>query len=86
MHPAITYTVAFSNTGAITATNVVITDVLSANITGANFTSSGAALTQVPGSRYVWTAPDLLQNDGGVITMYITYRYILSLVFKNAAP
>ena len=23
----------------------------------------------MPGSRYVWTAPDLLQNDGGVITI-----------------
>ncbi|MDY6877823.1 MAG: PKD domain-containing protein [Chloroflexota bacterium] len=65
----ITYTIAFSNTGAITATNVIITDTLSANITGASYSSSGVALTQVPGSRYVWTAPDLLQGDGGVITI-----------------
>ena len=66
---AITYTIAFTNTHTSAATSVVITDTLSANITGANYTSSGVTLTQVPGSRYVWTAPDLLQNDGGVITI-----------------
>ena len=66
---AITYTIAFSNTGTITATNVVITDTLSAHITNPSWSSSGVALTQVPGSRYVWSAPDLLQNDGGVITI-----------------
>jgi len=33
--------VAFSNTGVVTATNVVITDALSANIIGASFSSSG---------------------------------------------
>lgn len=27
------------------------------------------ALTQVPDSRYAWTAPDLAQNQGGVITI-----------------
>jgi uncharacterized repeat protein (TIGR01451 family) len=66
---SITYTISFSNTGAITATHVVITDEVSANISNANYTSSGVALTQVPGSRYAWTAPDLLENDGGVITI-----------------
>ena len=66
---AITYTIAFSNTGAITATNVIITDTLSAHITAASYSSSGVALTQVPGSHYVWSAPDLLQGDGGTITI-----------------
>ena len=66
---AITYTIAFSNTGAITATHVVVTDTLSAHITDASFTSSGVALTQVPGSRYAWTAPDLEPGDGGLITI-----------------
>ena len=66
---SITYTIAFSNTGAITATSVLITDTLSANITGANYTSSGVALTLVSGQTYAWTAPDLAQNQGGVITI-----------------
>ncbi|MEA3342324.1 MAG: choice-of-anchor Q domain-containing protein [Chloroflexota bacterium] len=66
---AITYTIAFSNTGTITATNVIITDTLSVNISNASYSSSGVILTQVPGSQYVWTAPDLLENDGGIITI-----------------
>jgi uncharacterized repeat protein (TIGR01451 family) len=65
----ITYTIAFSNTGAVTATHVLITDTLSVNLTQASYTSSGVALTQVPNSQYAWTAPDLRQNDGGVITI-----------------
>lgn len=65
----IEYTIAFSNTGSITATNVVITDTLSTNITGASYTSSGVALTQVPASNYAWNAPDLGQDQGGVITI-----------------
>ena len=66
---AITYTIAFSNTGAITVTHVVITDTVPVSVTNTSFSSSGVALTQAPGSRYVWTAPDLLQGEGGVITI-----------------
>ncbi|MEA3309715.1 MAG: hypothetical protein U9Q70_09425, partial [Chloroflexota bacterium] len=65
----ITYTLSFSNTGAITATHVVITDTLSAHISNPAWDSSGVTLTQVPGSRYAWTASDLLQGQGGVITI-----------------
>ncbi|MBU0510143.1 MAG: DUF11 domain-containing protein, partial [Chloroflexi bacterium] len=66
---AITYTIAFSNTSAMTATNVIITDTVPVSVTNAAYSSSGVALTQVPGSHYVWTAPDLAQGDGGVITI-----------------
>lgn len=66
---AITYTIAFSNTGALTATNVLITDTLSANLSNASFTSSGVTLTPVGGSHYAWNVPDLTQNQGGVITI-----------------
>ena len=65
----IAYTIAFSNTGTITATNVVVTDTLSAELTGTSYTSSGVAPTQAPASNYAWNAPDLLQNEGGVITI-----------------
>ena len=66
---AITYTIAFSNTGAITATNVVITDTLSAHITNPGWSSSGVTLTPIAGQTNAWTAPDLLQGEGGVITI-----------------
>jgi uncharacterized repeat protein (TIGR01451 family) len=80
----IAYTLAFSNTGTITATNVVITDTLSANITGASYTSSGVALTHVPASNLAWNAPDLGQDQGGVITVTGTLAKPLAAgVFTN---
>jgi len=66
---AITYTISFSNTGAITATNVAITDSLSSDISNPAWSSSGVTLTPIGGQTYVWTAPDLLQGQGGVITI-----------------
>lgn len=66
---AITYTIGFSNTGAITATDVIITDVLSANIVNPAWDSSGVTLTPIGGQTYAWTAPDLAQGEGGVITI-----------------
>ncbi len=66
---AITYTIRFWNTSIYTPTNVLITDTLSANIVGDSFTHSGVALTQVPGSRYVWTVPILPPGESGVITI-----------------
>ena len=66
---ALTYTLAFSYNGTLPATDVVITDALSSHITGASYTSSGVALTPVPDSRYVWTAPELTPGAGGVVTI-----------------
>jgi uncharacterized repeat protein (TIGR01451 family) len=65
----ITYTIAFSNVVEIAARDVLITDTLAASIVDASYTSSGVALTEVPGSRYAWSAPDLGLNQGGVITI-----------------
>jgi uncharacterized repeat protein (TIGR01451 family) len=66
---AITYTVAFTNTGVDPATAVVITDSLPAALPNPAWSSSGVTLTPIPGQTYAWTAPDLAQNDGGVITL-----------------
>jgi len=82
---AITYTIAFSSTGAITATNVIITDTVPVSVTNTSVISSGVAITQVGGSRYVWQVQDLPENDGGVIT--ITGALVKPLaagVFTNA--
>jgi uncharacterized repeat protein (TIGR01451 family) len=82
----IAYTIAFSNTGSMTATNVVITDTLSAELTGASYTSSGVSLTQVSGSNYAWNAPDLGQDQGGVITITGTLaKPLASGVYTNTA-
>ena len=48
---------------------MLITDTLSAHLTDAGYTSSGVTLTHVPDSRCIWTTPDLLPNDGGMITI-----------------
>ena len=66
---AITYTVRFSNIGLDKVTGVVITDIVPISLTSTSIISSGVVLTQTPGSRYVWTAPELAQNQGGVITI-----------------
>ena len=83
---AVTYTVAFGNTGFVPVTNVVITDALSANVTGAGFGSSGVPLTLVPGPRYVWNAPDLARGQGGLITITgVLTRPLAAQVFSNTA-
>jgi uncharacterized repeat protein (TIGR01451 family) len=83
---AITYTIAFSNTGDATAANVVITDDLSANISGASVSSSGVTITQAPGSRYIWQVQDLLPNQGGVITITgVLSKPLAAGVFTNTA-
>ncbi len=80
----ITYTIAFSNTSKVTATFVMITDTLPAAITGVGHISSGTVLTQVGGSPYVWMAPDLAQNEGGIITITGTLvKPLAAGVFTN---
>lgn len=67
---AITYTIAFSNTGNITVTNVVLTDVIPMGIVVSNFqTSPGLNITRTAGITYEWQVQDLPQNEGGVITI-----------------
>jgi len=65
----VTYTIAFQNTTPIILGNIMITDTLPALITNPSFVSSGAALTQVPGSNYVWRVSDLGLNQGGIISV-----------------
>jgi uncharacterized repeat protein (TIGR01451 family) len=66
---AITYTIAFSNTGDITATNVLITDTLPTPVTNPDWRSSGVTLTPSEGQIYAWSAPELAPDESGVITI-----------------
>lgn len=80
----ITYTIAFSNTSTFTATGVLITDTISPNIAGASYTSSGVTLTAAPGAPFAWSAPDLGEDQGGVITITGTLiTPLASGVFTN---
>ncbi|MFZ6029424.1 MAG: PKD domain-containing protein [Chloroflexota bacterium] len=82
----ITYTIAFTNVGAITATNGILSDDLGDFIADASFTSSGVELTQEPGARFVWHLPDLGHNAGGVITITgVLARPLAPDVFTNTA-
>ncbi len=61
-HPGdpISYTIAFSNTGAPDASNLLISDTLSADITNTlSSNTSGISLTQLPNTRYAWSASSL---------------------------
>jgi uncharacterized repeat protein (TIGR01451 family) len=65
---AITYTLAFSNAGSLTATGVAITDSVPVSVTSTSVFSSGVAFTQTsPG--YVWAVQDLAPGQHGDITI-----------------
>ncbi len=66
---AITYTLSFSNVGTLIATGVVITDSIPVSVTGTSVISSGVAITQRVGTRYVWDVADLAFGAGGIITV-----------------
>lgn len=60
---AITYTLAFSNTGTGLATGVVITDIVPVSITVGSVISSGVAIIDTGASPpYVWNVEDLVPN------------------------
>jgi len=67
---AIAYTLAFSNSGTLTATQVVITDTLPPSVVTTLVVSSGAAITDTGASPpYVWQVQDLAPGESGVITI-----------------
>ncbi len=83
----LTYTLAFSNTGKLTATDVFITDTVPITLTNVSYTSSGAVITATGSVSYTWQVEDLDPDEGGVIT--ITGRLNTGLpagyVFNNTA-
>lgn len=65
----VTYTLAYSNSGAITATGVVLTDTLPAPLINPAWTASDPAVAALPGADYRWQLPDLAPGAMGVITI-----------------
>ena len=65
----LTYTLAFSNSGPLTAVGVAITDSLPAGLTPLSVVSSGAAITATSGVTYAWQVSDLPPGAGGYITL-----------------
>jgi uncharacterized repeat protein (TIGR01451 family) len=65
----ITYTLLFSNTGNITASGVLITDVIPVSVSNTSVASSGVTITRTPGITYAWQVANLAPGQGGVITL-----------------
>ena len=84
---ALTYTVAFSNSGYVTATGVLITDAVPISVTNVSYVYAGATLTETGPFSYTWQVADLGVGQGGVIT--ITGQLSATLphghVFTNTA-
>jgi uncharacterized repeat protein (TIGR01451 family) len=83
----VTYTLNFDNVGLVDATGVVITDSVPNSITNPSFVSSGASITPVGGTAYVWQAGTLAPGVTGVITLTGTLSPTLAseLTFANTA-
>ncbi len=66
---AVTYTIAFNNAGQRHAMDVVITDVVPAQLRGASYVSNGAVVTPTGSVSYTWQAAALAPGSGGTITL-----------------
>ncbi|MGD8625810.1 MAG: DUF11 domain-containing protein, partial [Anaerolineae bacterium] len=69
----LTYTLAFSNAGPGTASGVVLTDYLPAELLSVTVVySSPEVIAQQPGPTFTWTITDLLPGAGGEIWLRAT--------------
>jgi uncharacterized repeat protein (TIGR01451 family) len=82
----LTYTLSFSNTGSVSAPNVLIADVVPGALTDVRF-ESDPALEPVGSISYTWDVGGLDPGDGGVITITGRIRTDLvnGLTFTNTA-
>ena len=65
----LTYTLAFTNVGLMTAQNVIITDTLPVSLTNVMVTSSSLITDTGTHPAYVWLVQDLSPGQGGIITI-----------------
>jgi uncharacterized repeat protein (TIGR01451 family) len=73
-----TFTLSFSNVHHVTATGVIISDLLPQELTQVSVSHSGAAITCTPGLTYAWQVEDLGYGEGGVITISGVLSPVLS--------
>jgi uncharacterized repeat protein (TIGR01451 family) len=66
---AITYTLTYVNGSQMTASGVLITDVVPVTLTNVSFVGSGAQITPTGSVSYTWLVEDLLPGAGGVIVI-----------------
>ncbi len=68
---AITYTLDFSNIGGVTATHVIITDIIPLSLTqvSGQWMLAGGQITRTAGITYAWSVSDLAPGQSGVITL-----------------
>ena len=83
----ITYTLTFSNAGAVAAAGVVITDSIPISLTNVSVVSSGVAITDSGASpAYVWNVQELAPGQGGLITITANISSSLAAgTFTNTA-
>jgi uncharacterized repeat protein (TIGR01451 family) len=67
----VAYTLIYTNDSPISATSVIIADLLPVPITytHVSYSSSGAAITPTGSVSYTWQAANLAQGEGGIITI-----------------
>jgi len=85
---AITYTLAFSNIGGLSASGVIITDSIPVSVTHSSlsFSSSGAVITSTGNISYVWNVEDLSGGEWGIINVTGVLSDDLSAgIFTNTA-
>ena len=81
----ITYTLAFSNTGTLAASQVVLTDTLPTVLLTPTFITAGTAVTARPGTAFVWDVGTLASGGGGVITLTARVPLTYSGTLTNTA-
>lgn len=81
----VTYTIAYSNTGNVVASQVVLTDTLPTVLLAPTVITSGATMTPRMGSAFVWDVEDLAPGAGGVVTITATVSPTFTGALSNFA-
>ena len=66
---ALTYTVRFSNTGFITVSDAIITDIVPISVTNVSYINSGVMITPTGMLSYTWQVAEIPPGSGGIITI-----------------
>ncbi|MCP4358275.1 MAG: DUF11 domain-containing protein, partial [Chloroflexi bacterium] len=65
----VTYTLAFTNGGALTTTGVIITDIIPSELKSVSVISGGPIITQTGSPSFTWQVADLGPAEKGIITI-----------------